>query len=112
MNPDFTRRHFLGTGAAAVALAALTPPLFAAAEASAPAKRVLKKAIMWGTVGIKGSVLEKMKAVKAAGFDGVEMASHMDQAEVLKARAETGLEITSVCGERHWKQTLSNPDPK
>jgi len=67
---------------------------------------------MWGTVGFKGSVLDKMKAVKTAGFDGAEMASHMDQAEVLQARDETGLEITSVCGERHWKQTLSHPDAK
>jgi len=83
-----------------------------AAESAPANKRAHKKAIMWGTVGVKGSVLEKMKAVKAAGFDGVEMASHMNQEEVLKARDATGLEITSVCGERHWKQTLSHQDSK
>ena len=111
MNPAITRRHFFGTSSAVIALSALTPALFAA-ETATPTKRALKKAIMWGTVSLKGSVLDKMKAVKAAGFDGAEMASHMDQAEVLKARDATGLEITSVCGERHWKQTLSHPDPK
>jgi hexulose-6-phosphate isomerase len=66
---------------------------------------------MWGTVGVKGSVLDKMKAVKAAGFDGVEMTSHLDQAEVLRARDATGLEVPSVCGEHHWKKPLSHPDP-
>jgi len=93
-------------------LAATVPQLIAATETPAPKKRAFKKAIMWATVGVKGSLPDKMKAVKAAGFDGVEMMSHLDQAEVIKAREETGLEITSVCGERHWKLPLSHPDPK
>jgi len=107
----FSRREFVQTGASLLALASLSPALLAA-ETPTPNKRVFGKAIMWGTVGVKGSVLDKMKAVKAAGFDGAEMASHMDQTEVLQARDETGLKITSVCGERHWKQTLSDPNPK
>src|SRR5579883_719123 len=53
-----------------------------------------------------------MKAVKAAGFEGTEMNSHMDQEEVLKARDETGLVIPSVCGAHHWDKPLSHPDPK
>ena len=67
---------------------------------------------MWGTVGVKGSVLEKMKAIKEAGFEGTEMMSHMDQDEVLRARDETGLVIPSVCGRDHWGKPLSDPDPK
>ena len=109
------RREFLKTGAGALALAALAPGAFAAEEnkpaASAP-NRPIKKGIMWGTVGVKGSVAEKMKAIKDAGFDGVEMMSHMDQDEVLRARDETGLAIPSVCGRDHWKKPLSDPDPK
>ena len=66
---------------------------------------------MWGTVDVKGSVLEKMKAVKEAGFDGAEMNSHMDQEEVLRARDATGLQIPSVCNVRHWDKPLSDPDP-
>src|SRR5437868_5163882 len=54
-----------------------------------PSRRPIKKGIMWATVGVKGTVLEKMKAIKEAGFDGVEMMSHMDQDEVLRARDET-----------------------
>lgn len=105
------RRDFIQTGASLLALAAIAPKL-TAAETPTPTKRAHKKAIMWGTIGVKGTVLDKMKAVKAAGFEGVEMASHLDQAEVLKARDATGLEVTSVCGERHWKLPLSHPDAK
>ncbi|MCX6915157.1 MAG: sugar phosphate isomerase/epimerase [Verrucomicrobia bacterium] len=110
------RRDFLQTGAGAMALAALVPVALAA-EANtggtgAAPKRSLKKGIMWGTVGVKGSVLEKMKAIKEAGFEGTEMMSHMDQDEVLRARDETGLAIPSVCGRDHWGKPLSDPDPK
>src|SRR5215813_13485655 len=103
------RRLFLKTAAGAAAIAASTPGLLAAENNP---KRSIKKGIMWATVGIKGSVLEKMKAIKEAGFEGVEMMSHMDQEEVLRARDETGLVIPSVCGELHWKKPLSHPDPK
>lgn len=109
--PTTSRRDFLRTSASLLALSSLAPAL-SAAETAPPAKRTHKKAIMWGTVGVKGSVLERMKAVKAAGFDGVELASHMDHAEVLQARDATGLAVTSVCGEKHWSLPLSAPDPR
>jgi hexulose-6-phosphate isomerase len=72
----------------------------------------MKKGIMWATVSVAGTVLEKMQAVKEAGFEGVEMNSHMDQDEVLRARDQTGLIIPSVCGAHHWTKPLSDPDPK
>jgi hexulose-6-phosphate isomerase len=110
------RRDFLQTGASALALAALAPGALAAdtntAGIAAAPKRSLKKGIMWGTVGVKGSVLEKMQAIKEAGFEGTEMMSHMDQDEVLRARDATGLAIPSVCGRDHWGKPLSDPDPK
>lgn len=109
MKNNFSRREFLRTTGATVAMAAIVSKTFAT-ESSAPVKRAHKKGIMWGTVGMKGSVLEKMRAVKAAGFDGVEMTSHLDQAEVLAARDQTGLEINSVCGAHHWAKPLSHPD--
>lgn len=112
MNPHLTRRDFLRVSGAMAMLATAVPLAFAAIETPPPPKRNYKKAIMWGTVGVKGSVLEKMKAVKAAGFDGVEMPSHLNQAEVLAAQAETGLEINSVCGAQHWGKPLSHPDAK
>ena len=109
------RREFFQAGTGALALAAAVPGgLVTEADAGDPAnpKRNIKKGIMWGTVGVKGSVLEKMKAAKQAGFEGVEMMSHMDQEEVLRARDATGLAIPSVCGRDHWGKPLSDPSPK
>jgi L-ribulose-5-phosphate 3-epimerase len=105
------RRAFIRKTGGALAIAAAGLPVLARAEGSA-SKRPIKKAIMWATVGLKGSVVEKMKAIKEAGFEGVEMMSHMDQDEVLKARDEVGLTIPSVCGRDHWSKPLSHPDPK
>ena len=110
------RREFLTVAGGALALAALAPSALAGDAsldgAALPPRRSLKKGIMWGTAGVKGSVLEKMKAIKEAGFEGTEMMSHMDQDEVLRARDETGLAIPSVCGRDHWGKPLSDPDPK
>ena len=112
MNPTSSRRSFLKTAGTALTFAGAAPRLFAAADQPAtPArKRPNLKAIMWGTIGVKGSVLERMTAVKAAGFESVEMNSHMSHEEVLKAREETGLKIVSVCGAKHWDKLLSSPD--
>ncbi len=75
-------------------------------------KKVLRKAIMYATIGYKGSVLEKFQAVKAAGFEGVEPMSHMNQDEVVKAFEATGLKPASVCCATHWNKTLSDPDER
>src|SRR5262249_10579159 len=82
---------------------------------SAPAsakKRPIKKAIMYATLSYKGPVMEQFKAVKAAGFEGVEPMSHMRQDEVLKALEMNGLKAASVCCSTHWNKPLSHPDPE
>jgi len=78
---------------------------------NAPFERSLKRGIMWGNIGVGNSIMEKFQAAKEAGFDGVEVMSHLNRDEVLSAKAATGLEIPSVCGEMHWKYLLSDPDP-
>jgi L-ribulose-5-phosphate 3-epimerase len=75
------------------------------------AQRNNKKGIMWGNIGVGNTIAEKFKAAKDAGFDGVEVYSHLDRNEVLKAREATGLAIPSVCGSLHGKFPLSHPDP-
>lgn len=106
------RREFLKRSAGVLAVASLTGLTEVEARSeSSGSKRAIRRAIMWGTVGVKGSVLEKMKAVKAAGFEGAEMNSHMDQDEVMRARDEVGLVIPSVCGAHHWDKPLTHPDP-
>ncbi len=113
MSTSIPRRDFLIQASAAATVAALAPALIGAEAPPAPAKkRSLKKAIMYGTIGFKGSVMEKFKAVKEAGFEGVEPMSHMNGDEVMKAFEETGLKAASVCCNTHWNKPLSDPDPE
>ena len=81
-----------------------------APTASAASKRNLRKAIMYSTIGVKGSVLEKFRVMKEAGFEGVEPMGAMNRDEVLAAFKETGLQAASVCDHIHWVKTLSAPD--
>jgi hexulose-6-phosphate isomerase len=105
------RRDFLKTSAAVAATIVCSAGLAPAAESST-GKPTIRKAIMWATVGMKGTMVEKMKAIKEAGFEGAEMMSHMNQDDVLRARDEAGLVIPSVCGKDHWSKPLSHPDPE
>lgn len=86
------------------AAAALLPSALAASN------RKLRKAIMYSTIGVKGSVLEKYRVMKAAGFEGVEPMGGMNREEVLAAFKETGLQAASVCCHTHWQKPLSAPD--
>jgi L-ribulose-5-phosphate 3-epimerase len=97
------RRSFLKTTTAAAATA------FAPALTAAP-KRNLRKAIMYSTIGVKGSVLDKFRAMKEAEFEGVEPMGGMNRDEVLAAFKETGLQAASVCDHIHWIKPLSAPD--
>lgn len=72
--------------------------------------RQFKKSIMYGTIGMEGSILEKFKAVKKAGFQGVEPNSHENRQEVLDALGATGLVASSVCCSTHGGKPLSHPD--
>ena len=65
---------------------------------------------MYSTIGVKGSVLEKFRVMKEAGFEGVEPMGAMNRDEVLAAFKETGLQAASVCDHIHWVKTLSAPD--
>jgi hexulose-6-phosphate isomerase len=99
------RRSFLKVTAGAAATVAFGSHGHAAAP-----KRNLRKAIMYSTIGVKGSVLERFRAMKAAGFEGVEPMGGMGREEVIAAFKETGLAAASVCCHTHWEQPLSAPD--
>lgn len=99
------RRSFLRAAAGVAATAALLPHDLAAAS-----KRNLRKGIMYSTIGMKGTVLEKFRAMKEAGFEGVEPLGGMDRDEVLAAFKATGLHAASVCCHTHWEKPLSAPD--
>lgn len=103
------RRTFLHSTAIAAAATAVAPAI--AAE-SAPKKRAIKKAIMYSTLSVKGSVMEKFAAAKQAGFEGVEAMGGMSNDEVLEAAKTHGLSIPSVCCHTHWAKPLSDPNPE
>jgi hexulose-6-phosphate isomerase len=104
------RREFAGKMVLSAAVISAAPLSGIAQTPNAPA-RSIKKGIMWGNIGYGKSILEKFQAAKAAGFDGVEVNSHLNRDEVLKAKEMTGLIIPSVCGSLHGKYPLSDPDP-
>jgi len=102
---NFIKNTILATGAISLPLSG--NEMFATAS---PAVSEFKKSIMWGTVGIPGSVLEKCKAIKEAGFQGIEPNSHMNRSEVIDAVKATGLGVSDVCCSTHWNRPLSHPD--
>jgi hexulose-6-phosphate isomerase len=105
------RRQFTRTTAMASAFLS-TASLQGFSNVSVPSQMNLKKGIMWGGVRVGKTIPERFQAAKLAGFDGIEVDSHLDRNEVLKARDATGLGIPSVCDSQHWKLLLSSPDPK
>ena len=106
----FFKKSLLAAGALSVSSLDSFAAIASKMEINQAPQSGLKKSIMWGTVGMEGTVLEKCKAIKAAGFDGIEPNSHMDRKEVLDAMQATGLKASSVCNSKHWNLLLSHPD--
>ncbi len=106
----FPRRPFL-LSAAAAALAGNLPELLAEPR-SAVAEMKYKKAVKWGMVQVKGSVLEKFKVLKELTFDGVELDAPGGPPveEILKAKEATGLELPGIVDSVHWGKPLSDAD--
>ena len=106
---NFIKNTILATGALSVASFESVASITTKMDIS-QSQAGLKKSIMWGTVGLEGSVLDKCKAIKAAGYAGIEPNSHMDRNEILNAMKETGLKASSVCNSKHWQLLLSHAD--
>ncbi len=106
------RRSFLRTAGAAVVAASLPSRARSASATEGPVS-AWKKAFMLGGLS-GGSPLPVFQLLKDAGFDGVELISpnKLDLQEVQSARDKTGLVIHGVSGSRHWRDTLSDPDPR
>jgi len=102
---NFIKTTILATGAISLPLSGNT-----GCVASTPSATGFKKSIMWGTAKLEGSVADKCKAIKAAGFAGIEPNSHMDRKEVIDAMKANGLSASSVCCSTHWKKLLSSPE--
>jgi L-ribulose-5-phosphate 3-epimerase len=105
-----SRRHFL-QGTAALAATAPWWTAALAAENSATTRRPIYKTLKIGMVDVPGSLTDKFNAVKAAGFDGIEMDSPgMDVAETRKAIAASGLPVDGTVCSTHWSIRHTSPD--
>jgi hexulose-6-phosphate isomerase len=99
---SLSRRSFLRTSAA---FAAMRPLLtFAADDPSHPLKGRIFKTLKIGMVQVPGSLTDKFKAVKAAGFHGIEMDSPgMSVDETKTAIAASGLPVDGTVCSTHWR---------
>lgn len=109
---NVSRRGFLQGSAALLA----SRPLWSvgADNAAKPAddlSRRLYKTLKFGMAQIPGTLVEKFTAVKAAGFDGIELNSPGNNVEeVRKAIAASGLFVDGSVCTSHWQVRHTDPD--
>lgn len=97
-----TRRTFLGSTAAA------------AMASAASARLPIKKAIWFGMLPEKLSIMDRFKMARDAGFEEMEPNTETDPRkaeEFKKASDATKVRIHSVMNSAHWKYPLSSADP-
>lgn len=110
------RRTFLTIGAAAAVTARASAQTSATSTATAPsssARLALEKSLLFGMIGGGGTLLEKLKRARSAGFSGVELdspAQGFTVDEALAALAESGMRVADVVDSVHWSKPLSSPD--
>ncbi|MFN0133475.1 MAG: sugar phosphate isomerase/epimerase family protein [Phycisphaerales bacterium] len=108
------RREFLA--AASLATIATTLHVRVAAQpptmATSHPKRTLRKAVMYGMIGVEGKVFDKFSAIRDAGFEGVEMdsPSSIPGDEILAAQERTGIKVHGLVDSKHWAIPLNVPD--
>ena len=123
MNIDFvSRRTFLHSSAVAIAAGAVVNNL--ATGMAEPGARSLVtgadglKGRLWktlkiGMVNVPGSLTDKFQAVKAAGFEGIEMdAPGMNVEETRIAIAESGLPVDGTVNSTHWQIRHTDASPE
>ena len=110
MNTNLDRRDFLKAAGIAAAAAGTFSTINRTVEAASEKPR-LRKALKLGMIRGNGSLVDKFKMAKEAGFEGVDVDSDQPVEEVKRAMAESGLIVHGMVDYVHWGQTLSSPDP-
>ena len=112
-----TRRHFVQSTTAAAAAIPLLSSTTALAQSSTheTAGLPIKKTLKIGMINVEGSLADKFRAARKAGFDGVEMNSPgMNVDETLAAIRETGFPVDGTVCSTHWqiRHTSSDADTR
>ena len=113
MDNHGSRRDFLKTSIA-VGAAALSSTAGTAAASPSPEAGRIKKALQIEMLPKNLSYADRMKLVKAVGFDAIEGQTVTDQheaEEIKKAADDAKVRIHSVMNMAHWANPLSSPDP-
>ena len=101
---DFTAAAALASSAAALGAQPTTLP--------APPKRTLRKAIMVGMINVEGSLEDKLRAAKDAGFQGIEGDSPSPiNDDLIAAANKVGIAVHGMVNSTHWSIPLNTPDP-
>lgn len=110
--PNFSRRRFLQTSAAAAAAGAAVPALAQDSDAVDLNGRIFKT-LKIGMVRVEGSLTDKFKAAKEAGFGAIELnAPGINVEETKTAIAESGLPVDGSVNSGHWQVRHTDPDPE
>jgi L-ribulose-5-phosphate 3-epimerase len=107
-----SRRQFLqATSAVAGATVLGTALPTTAVEPAATLKGRLYKTLKIGMVKVPGSLTDRFKAAKEAGFAGIEMnAPGMDVEQTKQAIEESGLPVDGTVNSTHWSVRHTDPD--
>ena len=112
--PRVRRRAFLQVSGCWCAAAAMMRDTQAIAEKAAaePSGCWLRPTLKIGMIKSSGSLTDKFKLAKEAGFEGVELnVPGVDVQAAKKAAEESGLIIDGTVGGYHWSERHSDPDP-
>ena len=105
-----SRRDFLKTSAVATA-ASMAPGIAQAAHHKPDLNGRIFKTLKIGMIRVEGSLTDKFKAARDAGFEGVELnAPGINIEEAKKAVKESGIPIDGNVNSGHWGVRHTDPD--
>ena len=112
MSHGIDRRSMLKASAAIAGIVGLAGAASGAEPAAPPQakRRPMKKAYFGLPKG--DSLVDRMKILKQAGFDGLQLNlpdTKMPVDQLQAALKESGLEMEGVCDSKHWSLHLSDP---
>ena len=111
---DFLRNATVGVASCGIASSLAYSPLVwgDTPDSTKKLEPWIRKTLKIGMVNVPGTLTDKFKAAKEAGFEGIELnAPTLDPDEANKAAQESGLIIDGTVGGYHWGIRHTDPSP-